>query len=160
MSKQLTSEDIQRTVLESQDDLARMLRAVAHDKRLQLLALVVEGRQEFAGLLKATGLSKTALANHLGQLLDSGLIERLERGNYQLTADGRDSTARCARRSVLDAGLDRARRGPGFDAAGRSYTSWPQLEEYSAEAFASVVKDLVLRTPEARQSSFMRMQAG
>lgn len=89
MSKHLTSEDIQRTVLESQDDLARMLRAVAHDKRLQLLALVVEGRQEFAGLVKATGLSKTALANHLGQLIDSGLIERLERGNYQLTADGK-----------------------------------------------------------------------
>ena len=89
MGKHLTSEDIQRTVLESQDDLARMLRAVAHDKRLQLLALVVEGRQEFAGLLNATGLSKTALANHLGQLIDSGLIERLERGNYQITADGR-----------------------------------------------------------------------
>lgn len=89
MSKHLTSKDIQRTVLESRDDLARMLRAVAHDKRLQLLALVVEGRQEFAGLLKATGLSKTALANHLGQLIDSGLIERFERGNYQLTADGR-----------------------------------------------------------------------
>ena len=62
---------------------------MAHDKRLQLLALVVGGRQEFAGLLKATGLSKTALANHLSQLSDSGLIERLERGSYQLTADGR-----------------------------------------------------------------------
>ena len=89
MSKHLTSEDIRKTVLESQDDLARMLRAAAHEKRLQLLALVVEGKQEFAGLLKATGLSKTALANHLGQLIDSGLIERLERGNYQLTVDGR-----------------------------------------------------------------------
>ncbi|MCK4456027.1 MAG: winged helix-turn-helix transcriptional regulator [Thermoplasmata archaeon] len=89
MSKHLTPEDIEKTVLESRDDLARTLRAVAHDKRLQLLALVVGGRQEFAGLLKATGLSKTALANHLSQLIDSGLIERLERGSYQLTADGR-----------------------------------------------------------------------
>jgi Mrp family chromosome partitioning ATPase len=35
-----------------------------------------------------------------------------------------------------------------------------RLEAYPAEAFASIVEDLVRRTPEARQSSFMRMQAG
>ncbi len=35
-----------------------------------------------------------------------------------------------------------------------------RLEEYSVEAFAPIVKDLARRTPEARQSSFMRMQAG
>jgi ATP-binding protein involved in chromosome partitioning len=35
-----------------------------------------------------------------------------------------------------------------------------RLEEYSAEAFASIVKDLSKRTPEARQSNFMRMQTG
>jgi hypothetical protein len=35
-----------------------------------------------------------------------------------------------------------------------------RLEEYPAEAFASIAKDLASRTPEAQQSSFMRMQAG
>jgi Mrp family chromosome partitioning ATPase len=35
-----------------------------------------------------------------------------------------------------------------------------RLEEYSADAFVSIAKDLTKRTPEARQSSFMKMQAG
>jgi Mrp family chromosome partitioning ATPase len=35
-----------------------------------------------------------------------------------------------------------------------------RLEEYPAEAFASIAKDLIGRTPEARQSSFMQKQSG
>jgi len=35
-----------------------------------------------------------------------------------------------------------------------------RLEEYSTEAFESIAEDLAKRTPEARPSSFMRMQTG
>jgi hypothetical protein len=35
-----------------------------------------------------------------------------------------------------------------------------RLEEYPAEAFDAIAEDLSKRTPEARPSSFMRMQAG
>jgi DNA-binding protein YbaB len=35
-----------------------------------------------------------------------------------------------------------------------------RLEEYPMEAFKAIAEDLSKRTPEARQSSFMKMQAG
>lgn len=80
--------NLQRAVFEAKNDLARVLRAVAHAKRLQLLAILVEGSKEFMELISATKLSKTAIANHLTQLTEKGLIERVERGNYQITPDG------------------------------------------------------------------------
>lgn len=83
-------EDVQKEVLQSKDQLVRLLRAVAHGERLHVLALLVKRQQEFSSLLEETGLSKTALANHLSKLIDGGLIERLERGIYQVTIDGKE----------------------------------------------------------------------
>lgn len=83
-------ENIKKEVLESRDQLTRLLKAVAHGERLHVLALLVNRQQEFSSLLEETGLSKTALANHLNQLIDSGLIERPERGVYRITIDGKE----------------------------------------------------------------------
>lgn len=84
----MNPDNLQKGVFAAKDDLAQVLRAVAHAKRLQLLALLVEGSAEFMELLSAIKLSKTALANHLTKLAEKGLVKRVDRGSYQITLDG------------------------------------------------------------------------
>jgi len=88
---------IQRILSEASGGFVDLLKAAAHPARAQVLALLLDGEQEFGRLMTATDLSKTALANHLTQLLDQGLVERLSRGSYQLTVDGRELLVAAAR---------------------------------------------------------------
>ena len=55
-----------------------------------MLALVMQGSDEFSDLMLQTKLSKTALANHLKHLMRMGLVKRIARGKYSLTVDGRE----------------------------------------------------------------------
>jgi len=55
-----------------------------------VLALVMQGSDEFSDLMLQTKLSKTALANHLKHLMRMGLVKRIARGKYSLTVDGRE----------------------------------------------------------------------
>ncbi len=88
MNNSANPDNLQRAVFEAKDDIAQVLRALAHAKRLQLLVLLMEGSKEFMELLIVTKLSKTALANHITKLIGKGLVERVERGSYQITPDG------------------------------------------------------------------------
>lgn len=65
-----------------------MLKSVSHPARVRLLTLLLQGEHEFYKLLQSTDLSKTALANHLDQLVERKLVERVSRGQYELTASG------------------------------------------------------------------------
>jgi len=53
-----------------------------------ILAILLKGQHSLSALVEGTGLSKNALVNHLGLLIDSRLVQRVGRGNYALTADG------------------------------------------------------------------------
>ncbi len=68
--------------------IAEVLGGFANERRLQLLAMMMEGPMEFDELQNASGLSKTAVANHLKRLLRTGVVRRLERGTYVLSEDG------------------------------------------------------------------------
>jgi len=68
--------------------IAEVLNSFANERRLQLLAMMINGPRGFDALQNASGLSKTALANHLKRLLRTGVIRRLERGTYALSEDG------------------------------------------------------------------------
>ncbi len=76
-------------VLESPSGVADLLRSAAHPVRVQILALLLQETSDFSKLMKETRLSKTALANHLKLLMNKKLIQRVDRGEYSLTADGR-----------------------------------------------------------------------
>ncbi len=89
MSKKLEDRVLQSIVLESPTGVADLLRSAAHPVRVQILALLLKGESDFSKLKKETRLSKTALANHLKLLMNKRLIQRVERGEYALTADGR-----------------------------------------------------------------------
>lgn len=68
--------------------LADTLRILGHFDRFQVVALLVERDQTFAELAERTGLSKTALSNHLNQLSATDLVVKYERGSYTISRDG------------------------------------------------------------------------
>ena len=81
---------MQSVLLESPQRIAELLRSAAHPARIQILALLLRGEHDFSKLMQHTELSKTALANHLNQLIEKALVERVSRGEYRLTADGQE----------------------------------------------------------------------
>ena len=83
-------EEIQRLLLDSLSEISDVLKTVSQEKRLQILALMIDGSKKFSFLLSKTGISKTALANHLSTLVDARLIGKIVRGNYEITRDGFD----------------------------------------------------------------------
>ena len=50
----------------------------------------MQGNGEFSDLMLHTKLSKTALANQLNHLVRMGLVQRVARGEYALTVDGKE----------------------------------------------------------------------
>lgn len=66
------------------------IKAIANEKRFLILILILDGPKSFQYLLDATKLQKTALSNHLIQLIDSKLIEKPDFGRYQLLLDGKN----------------------------------------------------------------------
>lgn len=90
MDEPIKLEDLRETVKDAKTDIARTLRAIAHSKRLEILTLLTDNPKTFVELLRASKISRTALANHLSKLVARGLVERKERGSYQITVDGRE----------------------------------------------------------------------
>lgn len=81
--------NLKNQAMESADSMAALLRSVANPARVQVLGVSMQGDASVAELMRATGLSKTALSNHLNQLIGAGLIQRVARGEYRTTIDGR-----------------------------------------------------------------------
>lgn len=82
-------DDISGLLSEHAKDIALLLRALAHRKRLHVLTLLATEPQTFRALQKATGLHKTALSHHLGLLVKAGVVNHTGRGHYELDPDGR-----------------------------------------------------------------------
>ena len=71
-------------------EAARLLRALANDKRLMLLCLLVEGERSVGELNARVDLSQSALSQHLAVLREDGLVDTRREGqtiHYSL-ADG------------------------------------------------------------------------
>ena len=90
MSEKNNDTQLQSVLLESPQRIAELLRSAAHPARIQILALLLRGEHDFSKLMQHTELSKTALANHLNQLMEKALVERVSRGEYSLTVDGKE----------------------------------------------------------------------
>lgn len=84
------NESIQMFILESLDEIANLHKALDHSTRIQILARLLTEELEFNELQELMRIAKTSLANHLTILVDCGLIEKRERGLYQISFDGHD----------------------------------------------------------------------
>jgi len=90
LSKKIHEKLLQSILFESPKGIAELLRSAAHPARIQILAILLREEHEFSKLMQHTELSKTALANHLNLLMKKGLVQRVARGEYKLTVDGKE----------------------------------------------------------------------
>ncbi|MFX0065364.1 MAG: ArsR/SmtB family transcription factor [Candidatus Hermodarchaeota archaeon] len=89
-------ESEQESLLKSLERGIELLKATAHDTRLQILIYLLESEKSFPYLHKKirpkqaakVKISKTALSHHLNQLIETGLVEKTARGMYSLTDYG------------------------------------------------------------------------
>lgn len=55
-------------------EAAALLKALAHEARLMVLCQLLEGEHSAGALQEASGLSQSALSQHLARLRDEGLV--------------------------------------------------------------------------------------
>jgi predicted transcriptional regulator YdeE/DNA-binding HxlR family transcriptional regulator len=77
-------------LMETVYEISELLKTLQHPKRLEILSLMLTEEQEFGTLMRKINLPKSALGNHLSDLLEMNLIEKLDRGLYQISPDGKD----------------------------------------------------------------------
>ncbi|MFX0122573.1 MAG: GyrI-like domain-containing protein [Candidatus Hodarchaeota archaeon] len=85
-----SEEAMKSFILETVDEISELLKTLQHPKRLEILTFMLKEEKEFGTLMEQTGLPKSALGNHLTALLEKNLIEKLDRGVYRITLDGRE----------------------------------------------------------------------
>jgi DNA-binding transcriptional ArsR family regulator len=85
-----SEEAMKSFILETVDEISELLKTLQHPKRLEILTLMLKAELEFGTLMDKTGLPKSALGNHLSELLDKNLIEKLNRGLYRISSDGKE----------------------------------------------------------------------
>ena len=56
-------------------EAARLLKALSHEARLMVLCQLVDGEHSAGALQDMSGLSQSALSQHLARLRDEGLVE-------------------------------------------------------------------------------------
>lgn len=85
-----SEEAMKAFILEAVDEISELFKTLQHPKRLEILTFMLKEEKEFGTLMEQTGLPKSALGNHLTGLLEKNLIEKLDRGIYRITLDGRE----------------------------------------------------------------------
>ena len=83
-------EESQKTLLQSFGEITDILKAISHPNRFKILILLLDGAKTFQTLLDKTKLKKSALANHLTQLKEKLLIDKIQHGMYIITHDGKN----------------------------------------------------------------------
>lgn len=76
-------------LLNSSAEIVSILKTIAHKKRFEILILLLDGPLTFQILLEETNLKKSALANHLNDLKEKFLVEKIQHGTYKITDDGK-----------------------------------------------------------------------
>ena len=84
-----TSERSQELLFNSFSEIIAILKAMGHPNRFKILVLLLKGPLSFQELLNSMNLQKSALANHLTQLKEKELIEKIKHGTYKITDDGK-----------------------------------------------------------------------
>ena len=88
----MITENLYESLIESYrisfNEIATILKALGNEKRLHILLFLLNGSQSYGYIVEELSLKKTAVSNHLSQLLDAKLIRREGSGVYEITGDG------------------------------------------------------------------------
>lgn len=90
MSNQEKQEKLQSEIFHYLDNFSEMLVSIGHKKRIIILTHLLNGSKKFSFLEEKTNLKKTALAHHLNILSNSRMVNKIERGLYEISEDGRE----------------------------------------------------------------------
>ncbi|MHA1489023.1 MAG: ArsR/SmtB family transcription factor [Promethearchaeota archaeon] len=81
-------DDLIESIKESFSDITSILKCLGNDKRMMILVILLKGSQLYGSIVEEIDLRKTAVSNHLSQLLEVNLIKKRNYGIYSITGDG------------------------------------------------------------------------
>ncbi len=81
-------DDLISSLNKSFSAISAILKCLGNDKRIRILIKLLEGPQSYGSIVEYLFLKKTAVSNHLTQLLETKLIEKSDYGIYNITGDG------------------------------------------------------------------------
>lgn len=70
------------------EEIDTILSVISHSTRFKIMILLLNGPMNFQSIMNEVQIQKSALANHLTKLKNSGLIEKIQYGTYKLSDDG------------------------------------------------------------------------
>ncbi|MHA1987547.1 MAG: ArsR/SmtB family transcription factor [Promethearchaeota archaeon] len=81
-------DDLIVSLNESFTDITTILKCLGNEKRMRILLGLLKGPQSYGFIVTGLDLKKTAVSNHLTQLLKTNLIQKGEYGVYSISGDG------------------------------------------------------------------------
>ena len=90
MDKKNDLDPSQEFLMSSSDSIISILKTIAHINRFRILVLLLNGPLTFQTLLEMTDLKKSALANHLTELRDIDLVDKIHHGTYEISEYGKN----------------------------------------------------------------------
>lgn len=88
----MITENIYDLLIESLNEsfleIVSLLKSLGNKNRFQILLYLLEGSKSFGNLVEDVDLKKTAVSNHLSQLIAANLIEKGDHGIYRISGDG------------------------------------------------------------------------
>jgi predicted transcriptional regulator len=88
MDKKSDLDPSQEFLINSSDEILSILKTIAHVNRFRILVLLLKGPLTFQTLLEQMEIKKSALANHLMELKNNNLVDKIQHGTYQISENG------------------------------------------------------------------------
>ncbi len=88
MTTEYVYEHLIESFNQSFSEITLIMKTLGNEKRLQILVSLLKGPQTFGTIVEDLILKKTAVSNHLSQMMAVNLINREGNGVYNITGDG------------------------------------------------------------------------
>jgi predicted transcriptional regulator len=73
---------------EFSSEIVKILKSLGNTYRFQILLQLLTGAKSFGSIVKNINREKTAISNHLSQLIKANLVEKGDFGVYRISGDG------------------------------------------------------------------------
>jgi predicted transcriptional regulator len=90
MDKKSYLDPSQEFLMNYSDEILSILKTITHISRFRILVLLLNGPLTFQTLLEQMDIKKSALANHLTELQNSNLVNKIQHGTYDISENGKN----------------------------------------------------------------------
>jgi DNA-binding transcriptional ArsR family regulator len=81
-------DDLIVSLNESFQEITVILKCLGNEKRMKIILKLLKGAHSYGSIVEELNLKKTAVSNHLSQLLKTNLIRKDDYGVYSISGDG------------------------------------------------------------------------